>query len=242
MKISSASILDINNLSNTIKSSLGDEDSVELAANKFVTEFYNKFEDSIVLLRLFVAIQYNELPGYIQSFADNLAGTANLKLEPNNYVLTLLGTIGKEDDWRDRKKSQGHQGIPLPTSDFVEAVPMLSALLEQLGFDLGWIRGEPDIVAQHVGKLMGSFYIENASTSKDSKGRNIIAAQDYVNKYGVKSVFGFGGGYATGGKMLAVICFLNEDIDKKTGVNFQALGPVFIVKTQQLIANKKYFQ
>jgi hypothetical protein len=89
---------------------------------------------------------------------------------------------------------------------------------------------------------MGSFYVENASTSKDSKGRNIIAAQDFVKKYGVKSVFGFGGGYATGGKMLAVICFLNENIDKKKAVNFQSLGPVFIVKTQQLIANKKYFK
>jgi len=103
MKITSASVLDINNLSNTIKSSLGAEDSVELAANNFVTEFYNKFGDSIVLLRLFIAIQYKELPGYIQSFADNLAGTANLKLDPDNYVLTLLGTIGKEDDWREKK-------------------------------------------------------------------------------------------------------------------------------------------
>ncbi len=242
MKISTASIFDINNLSTTIKSSLGTEYSVEAAAAKFVSEVYNKFEDSIILLRLFVAIQYKELPGFIQTFADNLASTANIKLSPNNYVLTLFGTIGKEDNWRERKKSQGHQGIPLPTSDFVKAIPMMSALLEQLGFNLGWIRGEPDIVAQHIGKLMGSFYVIDAPTTKDSKGRLIIAAQDFVRAYGVKTVFGFGGGYATGGKMLTVICFLNETIDKKTAVNFQSLGAQFIVKTQQLVANKNYFQ
>jgi len=242
MKISSASVLDINSLLNTIKSTLGNETSVEETAKNFVTEFYNKFEDSIVLLRLFVAIQYSELPGYIQSFAEKLAGTANLTLSPDNYVLTLFGTIGKEKAWHDRKVSQGHQGIPLPTSDFVKAIPMMSALLEQLGFNLGWIRGDPDIVAQHIGKLMGSFYVEDAATTKDSKGRNIIAAQDFVRKYSVKSVLGFGGGYVTGGKMLTVICFLNENIDKKNAVNFQSLGPVFIVKTQQLVADKKYFQ
>ena len=234
--------MDINSLSNTIKSSLGTETSIELAANKFVSDFYDKFGDSIVLLRLFVAIQYKELPKLIQTFADRLASTASLKLSPDNYVLTLLGTIGKEEEWRNRKKSQGHQGIPLPTPDFVKSIPMMSALLEQLGFNLGWIRGEPDIVAQHVGKLMGSFYVEDAVKTKDSKGRNIIAAQDFVRKYGIKSVFGFGGGYATGGKMLTVICFLNETIDKKLAVNFQSLGPTFIVKTQNLIANKKYFQ
>jgi hypothetical protein len=201
---------------------------------------YTKFKESIVLLRLFLAIQYGELPRFIQVFADKLASTANLKLSSKNYVLTLLGTKGMEKDWDDRKNSNGHQGIPLPTSDFVQAIPMMSALLEQLGFNLGWIRGEPGIVAQHIGKLMGSFYVQDAQTTKDSKDRNIIAAQDFVKRYDVKSVFGFGGGYATGGKMLTVICFLNEAIEKKLAVNFQALGPTFIVQTQNLVANKKY--
>ena len=61
------------------------------------------------------------------------------------------------------------------------------------------------------------------------------------NEYKVKTVFGFGGGYAIGGKMLAVICFLKETISKKQSVIFQALGPTFILGTQDLVSNKKYF-
>ncbi|MFX0071217.1 MAG: hypothetical protein ACFFAO_09020 [Candidatus Hermodarchaeota archaeon] len=233
--------MDIRDLSNTIRDSLEGQPTVEAAGQKFVTTMYDMLKESIVLLRLFVAIQYRELPRNIQSFADKLAGTANIKLQPDNYVLTLFGTIGQESGWHVRASSQGHQGIPLPTGDFVAAIPMMSALLEQLGFNLGWIRGEPDIVAQHVGKLMGSFYVADAATTKDSKGRNIIAAQDFVRKYGVKTVFGFGGGFASGGKMLTVICFLNETIEKKQAVYFQSLGPVFIIKSQRLVLDKKYF-
>ncbi|MFX0142266.1 MAG: hypothetical protein ACFFDN_51985 [Candidatus Hodarchaeota archaeon] len=188
-----------------------------------------------------MAIQYDELPSVIQRFADNLAQSANLKLAADNYVLTLFGTIGVNEIWRNRTASQGHQGIPLATSDFVQSIPMMSALLEQLGFKLGWIRGEPDIVAQHVGRLMGAFYVEDAATSKDSKGRNIIVAKEFINEYNVKTVFGFGGGYATGGKMLVVICFLNETISKKQSLLFQAFGPIFILATQELVSSKRYF-
>jgi hypothetical protein len=233
--------MDIRDLSNSIRDALEGQPSVEAAGQKFVTTMYDKFKESIIQLRLFVAIQYAELPNNIQSFAQNLASTANIKMEPQHYVLTLFGTVGREQEWWIRANSKGHQGIPLPTGDFVAAIPMMSALLEQLGFNLGWIRGEPDIVAQHVGKLMGSFYVNDAATTKDSKGRNIIAAQDFVRKYGVKTVFGFGGGFASGGKMLTVICFLDETIEKKQAVYFQSLGPVFIIKAQRLVLDKKYF-
>ncbi len=220
---------------------MSSEPSLESAAMKFVKEIYSTFKDSIILLRTFVAIQYGELPNNIQIFADNLAATANLRLNSNCYVLTLFGTIGKDLSWHNRINSKGHQGIPLATADFVKSIPMMSAMMEQLGFDLGWIRGEPSIVAQHIGKLMGTFYVEDASTTKDSNGRNIIAAQDFVRQYGIKSVFGFGGGYAMGGKMMTVICFLNEKIEKLQAVAFLPLGATFMLTTLNLITTKKYF-
>ncbi len=220
---------------------MSSESSLESAAMKFVKEIYNTFKESIILLRTFVAIQYGELPNNVQRFADNLAATANLKLYSNSYVLTLFGTIGKDISWHNRIKSKGHQGIPLATADFVKLFPMISVMMEQLKFDLGWLRGEPAIVAQHIGKLMGTFYVEDASTSKDSNGRIIISAQDFVRKYGVKSIFGFGGGYAVGGKMSTIICFLNEKIEKLQAVAFLPLSAAFVSATQNLITGKKYF-
>jgi hypothetical protein len=119
---------------------------------------------------------------------------------------------------------------------------MMSALLEQMGFDLGWIRGEPEIVAQKMGKLAGTFYVAEAGTAKDSKNRLIISAQDFVSEYDVHTVFGVGGGFITSDKFLTAICFLREYIDKETAVLFQGLANIFKSKTQKFIQDKsRYF-
>ncbi|MFX0073045.1 MAG: hypothetical protein ACFFAO_18360 [Candidatus Hermodarchaeota archaeon] len=242
MRVSEATFLEIEKIDKRIRKIITDnEPSLESAAMKFVSEIYDNFEDSIILLRLFLTLPYNELPKETQAFADILAQSVNLKLEPNSYLLTLFGTIGKENEWLNIKDSRGHQAIPLPTPDFVSAIPMMSALMEQMGFQLGWKRGEPEIVAQHIDGMMGSFYVKDAVSGEDSRGRKIIVAQDFINKYGVKSVFGIGGGRIKGGKIITVICFINETIERKQAILFQPLAVTFRILTDNLINNKKYF-
>lgn len=241
MLISKMTTTDLQKLYNAIQKNIDGSKTLEDAAQSFVTTIYNFLEDTIVLLRLFVTIKQNELPSNIQSFTKKLASTANVTLANDSYNLTLMGTMGVERDWHVRKRSQGHLGIPLPTKDFVQAIPMMSALLEQLGFDLGWIRGEPEIVARKMGRMAGTFYVGDAATALDSKKRKIIAAQDFVSQYSVKTVFGVGGGYTLTDKFLTVICFCREHIEKERAIWFQGFANLFKSETSSLVSNPSKF-
>jgi len=91
--------------------------------------------------------------------------------------------------------------------------------------------------------MSGTFFVSDASTSKDNQDRLIIAFQDFVSQYNVKTVFGFGGGYAIGGKFIAIICFTKESIPKDKAILFQGLANTFKFKTATLIKDKeKYFK
>ncbi len=235
----------IRELGHRLDRKLEDARTLEEAGQIFVDEVYEEFRDSISLLRLFVTIPIVELPPEIQDFANRLAKGANspTPLPPDSYILTLLGTTGIYRDWRIRSRSKGHLGIPLVTADFVETIPMLSALLKQLGFDLGWLREEPDIVARQMGRLSGTFYVEDASAARDSENRPIIAAQDFVKDCGIRTVFGIGGGYITSAKFFTCICFTTQAIEKEQVVRFQSLSGVFKKGTAELITDKsRYFK
>jgi hypothetical protein len=243
MKISKFSPMQVLEFQKLLQRDLDDVHTLEEAAQVFVETIYHNFKESIVLLRLFVTIPAAELPEKIYAFAENMAESANSDINRNPYILTLFGTVGVNPRWNDRTNSQEHQGIPLATPDFVTSIPMMSALLEQMGFDLGWIRGDPEIVAKKMGKLAGTFYVAEAGTAKDSKNRPIIPARDFISKYEVHTVFGVGGGFITSDKFLTTIFFLREYIDKETAVLFQGLANVFKLKTQKFIQDKsRYFR
>ena len=203
---------------------LASANSLEQVTQDFVTAFYRKFEESIILLRAFVTLRMAESPEEIQTFARGLAMGAGVTLDPSSYLLTLFGTAGEEPAWFVRRKSQGHLCIPLATPDFVNSIPMMSALLEELGFDLGWVRGEPEIVANKLGSLSGTFYVSEARENRDRQGRLIIAAQDFVKQYGVRTVFGNGGGFIGTDKFSTVICFLRVPIERERAEVFQTIG------------------
>jgi hypothetical protein len=241
-RISETDSARIATLTKHLEESLQRCDCLEDAASEMVGTMYDEYADSIVLVRLFVTVPMQELPDRVQQFAKGLAGGAGVTLGPTSSVLTLFGTAGKEANWKDILASRGHVGIPLATPDFVDAIPMMSALLEQLGFDLGWIRGEPEIVARAVGRMGGTFYVGEASTATDARGRKIIAAQDFVSQYNVKTVFGFGGGYPIGGKFAVAICFLRETISEDMALQFQRLINIFKSETTYIISEKKLFR
>ncbi|MBN2383407.1 hypothetical protein JXQ70_11040 [bacterium] len=232
---------DIIKLLDKVKTKISGSQNLESAAQNLVEAIYNELSDSIILLRLFVTIKQKELPDAIQTFTRNLARSANIKMTEDAYVLTLFGTAGKKAEWQTRSRSKGHLGIPLATEDFVSAIPMMSALLEQLGFNLGWIRGEPEIVAQKMGQMAGTFYVKDADTSKDSKGRKIISAFDFVKEFNVKTVFGIGGGYTLTDKFFTMICFLNEFIDRDKAIWFQSFSNLFKSETAKFVKNPNQF-
>lgn len=219
---------------------------VEEAAQKYTDVMYEEFKDSIVLVRLFAALPFGALPAPNQAFVTKLAASAAIRhlIKDQTLVLSLLGTRGEKATWNSRHNSQGHVGIPLASADFIEAIPMMSRLLKELGLDLDWIDSEDtEIVAKTLGKIAGVFYVPDAKTTVDHQGRKIIAAQDFVDAYKVKTVFGLGGGYAYIGSsnFLTNIVFTRETLEKRQAERFMPLVNEFKTATAGLDAGGKVF-
>jgi hypothetical protein len=222
-----------------IEHSIENARTLETASRQLIDCLYSELSQSVVLARVFATLRLSELTPDLQEFARRLARTASLELSQDSFALTLLGTAGESPAWNARLRSVGHQAIPLVSAGFITAIPMMSALLDQMGFDLGWIRGEPGLMARSMGKMAGTFFVEDAATTRDSRGRLVIAAQDFVRQYGVKTVFGFGGGYAIGGRFVVVICFLRQRIGKAAAIRFQSLVNIFKSKTGPFITDPR---
>ncbi len=176
---------------------------------------------------------------FVQKLADSAGAGSQLKAD--TPVLTLVGTHGQEGDWNDRRKSKGHVGIPLISSAFVGAIPMISRLLKELGIPLDWIDShDSEIIKKAVGKSAGLFFVDNAAQATDNEGRKIIAAQDFVSKYNVKSVFGTGEAYASG-QIVVVVAFCRDAFSRSSAEHFPALTSSFKGKTASLVDGQKIF-
>jgi len=146
-----------------------------------------------------------------------------------------------EAGWNSRHDSQGHVGIPLASADFVDSIPMVSRLLKELGVDLDWLnQNDTDIVRKKMGNMSGLFYVQDASTAVDAQGRKIIAAQDFVGAFGVKTVFGMGISYDEG-TMLVVILFTNENLAESATEPFAKMADNFKRLTVPFAQQKKIF-
>lgn len=191
--------------------------TLEAAAQEYTRIVYEALGDSIVLLRMFVTVPYRSLPPSNQAFVRALgeSASASNQISDDTLVLSLLGTMGVEPAWCDRHKSTSHVGIPLVSREFVAEIPMISRMLKQFGVGLDWIgRDDVAIVGRTFGVQSGVFYVPDAATGVDSRGRKIIPAQDFVAGYGIKTVYGIGGGYVGTPVFTAIIAFCRELIDE----------------------------
>ena len=196
-KLSNTTVADFRNLQNKISEGVRGTGSFEEAAQKYTTIISQNFKGSIVLIRLFATVPYGNLPLQNKNFVDKLANSKGVgqMIHDQTLVLSLLGTSGVRPDWNNCKNSQGHIGIPLVSAEFIDAIPMMSRLLKQLGMGLDWIDSNDTQLVKHtIGSISGVFFVPDAATEVDLKGRKIIVAQDFVDTYNVKTVFGFGGG------------------------------------------------
>ena len=246
-KISDATLETIKDLNDKIRMDLEGSTSLEEAAQKFAGIFYRGFEESIVLVRLFATIPYEYLPAPNQAFVNRLATSQDIShlIHDQTLVLSLLGTQGENASWNDRHNSEDHAGIPLASADFIDAIPMMSRLLKELGVSLDWIDDQDTkMVLQTEGKMAGLFYVPDARVTVDNKGRKIIAAQDFVADSNVKTVFGFGGGYRmslTNETFITVIIFTRETIERSQVEMFKMLSSVIKTATMKLVSNGNIF-
>jgi hypothetical protein len=213
--------------------------SIEAAAGTFANSFSVAFSD-IVLVRLFIVVPVARVPATERAFAAKLAGD-DPRFAPTTRTLTLLGTRGREAAWNDRRASRGHLCIPLIDRTFVEAAPMIAKLLADIDVDLAaFDDGRPIVTRKLLGGKNGMFYVPDATTAVDSRGRYVIADRTFVEKQGIRTVFGMGGAYLDGTLVTALI-FVADKIPQLQVDRFPSLISNFKMATAKLAEEGRLF-
>lgn len=221
-KLSQLSSLDIAQILFNLWQHAPHRKSFEDMAQECVSILHDEFKDSIALTRVFLTVPFDELPASNQQWVRGLAEKTGVidRLRPETPVLSLVSTAGAEKDWNDRRASQGHVGIPLVSSAFINNIPMMLRLMGQITGSLHWLDTQDwEEQRKIMGKFSGIFFVPDASEEKDEMGRYVIAGQEFVKQYGIKSVFGIGGGYEQGA-FTVMLVFTRELLDKAKAVAF----------------------
>jgi two-component system NtrC family sensor kinase len=195
--------------------------NMEEAARSVVQYFYDVFVDpsdgrrSCALVRFYKTHAYGKLEPDVKQFARRQLGAT--PADDEMKCLTMLATIGDEPEWNDRRQSRGHQAVPLPSTEIVEQAPMIAQLVKQMGLDIADVV-EPSVavVSRNLEKRSyGVFHVENAIDSP-----YIPAQEDFVKRYVIRSVVGFGGLLRTG-DLFAVILFSRTRIGADSAERFR---------------------
>lgn len=198
--------------------------TVEAAAQRFVTLIADRFP-TIALARLFLVLPFEELPQADRSYATKMAEgiTDRRAVDKKTPVLSLVGTRGIEPAWNTRTRSANHLAIPLIDKEFVQSAPMIAQLLAHLEVEFArFDDGRPIATRQLLGGKNQRFYVQDAARTRDAQGRPVIASQEFVSEYKIKTVFGMGGAYYDG-KLAAAVLFSQETLDVSVVDRFPSL-------------------
>ena len=196
--------------------------TLEASAQRVCRFLYDELRDpngerQCALVRCYKTHAFGSLEPDLQAFARAVMGMEQPR--PTMKCLTLMATVGQTAAWNSRHLSRGHRAIPLPSPEIVEQAPMISQLIKELGLELtSVLQPSPDVVHQLVGKRHGVFYVENALGSP-----YIPAQQDFVVRFGIRSVIGLGGMLATG-DLFAVILFATVPVSPGSADRFRTLA------------------
>src|SRR5262245_10429521 len=215
----------------------------DAAAQGVAELLYEELAESIVLTRVYVTVPWSELPAAEQAHVRSVvAGSADAaSLGDGTRVLSLMGTRGIRPEWNDRRRSREHLAIPLLRTRFVEGIPMIARLMTQMGIGLEWIdRGDTAVFYRILGKVAGLFFVDEASSAVDDLGRRIIPAQDFVREHGVRTVFGFGGGYPDA-TFAALIVFCREPVARAQAERMMPCFNALKAGTAGAVGQRRFF-
>ncbi len=196
--------------------------TLEVSAQRVCRFLYDELtgpdsKRACALVRCYKTHAYGSLEPDLQDFARDVLGAEPAR--PTMKVLTLMATVGESASWNSRHLSRGHRAIPLPSSEIVEKAPMIAQLIKEFGLELTHLlQPTADIVKELAGKRHGVFHVENALGSP-----YIPAQQEFVVRFGIKSVLGFGGMLSTG-ELFAVILFATVHVSPSTADRFRSLA------------------
>lgn len=185
--------------------------SLEHLSNTLVKTLYDEFRSAdnqrlFGLVRVFRFGTFAELPAELQASTQS----------QDQYWLSLLATIGIEQAWCDRRRSQGHQIIP--ADDY--ATPMLRAAFQQIGLKIGGElkEGKIQIVKDKDLRLTGYFFVPTAG------GSPYVPDQDFVKRYGIQSVVGLGAP-SPNNSALILLAFARFALTEQDAEKFGEMSP-----------------
>jgi hypothetical protein len=241
MALKGSGVADVDRIADELGAGARSADTVQAAAQSWVTTLTRAFPETVPLARIYAVLPNSRLTGTESRFLAQFMQKNRLgdKIDPGTLVLTLLGTSGVEDAWKDRERSQGHLAIPLLSGAFVEGAPMVARLLGDFGVGVSWIDSRDSaVVVKKLGSNLGTFYVRDASTEKDGQGRHVVPAQDFVKQYGVHTVFGFGGAYLDG-TLVTLILFTRESLEPADVQRYMPFMSQFLGQTfAQVLSGK----
>ncbi|MCT4607069.1 MAG: hypothetical protein N4A64_13390 [Marinisporobacter sp.] len=220
-----------------IENEMQRKDSFEDASQFFCERIYDLFRENALLVRVFLSVPYQELPEQNKKFVNELLGAKSNLLKQNTQILSLVGTKGDLPEWGSRLNSKGHVGIPLISREFIHDIPMMNRVLQQIGVSFG-----DDIKNPSDNKsFSGLFYVKDSQSELDDLGRHVIASQEFVEKYGVKTVFGFGGAYLNNDNFFTAIIFLKKQVNMGPVENVALSATNFKIATKGYLTSRRIF-
>jgi hypothetical protein len=217
------SLIDMLQCGRGVRKAAASAESLDEAAHNVVEYLYANLGNeevagqSTALIRFYLTRPLGELDSRLQAFARRVSDEG--VLDANTRCLTLVATAGLEPEWRDPKQSAGHQAIPLPSEQIVEQAPMISQLIREMGIEIrDVVAPDPQLIHERTGKTYNVFHVEDAA------GSPYIPVQDeFVLKYGIRSVLGFGG-LLPDGELFAVIVFARGPIPRESAERFRNIA------------------
>jgi hypothetical protein len=194
----------------------------ELAAQRVCRFMYDELRDAdgkrqCALVRCYKTNAFGSLEPELQEFVRTVMGFR--QPWPELKCLTLMATLGQTAAWNSRHNSRSHRAIPLPSPEMVEKAPMISQLIKEFGLEVSSVlQPSPDVVRELAGKRHGVFHVEEALGSP-----YIPAQEEFVARFGIQSVLGFGG-LLINGDLFAVILFATVRVSQASADRFRTLA------------------
>jgi hypothetical protein len=194
------------------------EAAAERAAEFFRRELVDdRGEPACALVRFFKTHPYRDLPADLQAVVRAVSPAA--PSIPELRCLTLLATRGDEPAWNSRLTSRGHRAIPLMSVEMVQQAPMIAQLITQLGLPIAnVVRPSRTLLLDQDQTSHNVFYVPHALGSP-----HIVAQEEFVVRYGIQSVLGFGG-LVSSGDLFALILFSKVAISPDVADQFRVVG------------------
>jgi hypothetical protein len=243
MEFTNYSLDQITALRRRVEQDLKTSSCLQDASQRLASILYEEFDPSTILVRVFATVTFGEIPDRDQRFVSRLAEARGCRpeLDDETVVISLLGTRGKNREWNDRNRSRDRLGIPLLSASFIQTVPMLTRFLSATGAGIQWIDKQTTrILAKTFGQMAMVLYVDDAKKAETEDGFKILAAQDFVKAYNVRTAFGLGGGYLDG-TFVAIVIFTNEHIEQRQVERFLPLVNTFKTATAKHAMSKQLF-